>query len=287
MPVIFVHGVPDTERVWRKVIARLDRSDVVTVRLPGFGGPVPPGFDATKDAYAAWLVEQIVSHAEPVDLVGHDWGAILAVRAASLRPDRVRSWAAGGAPLDPDYVWHQAAQAWQTPEVGEAVMQRLTPEALAKALAAAGVPEDDAREAAAHLDETMKQCILRLYRSAVHAGREWLPELARIPRRGLVLWGEADPYAGVEFGRRLAEPHRRPVRPARELLPLVAARAPGRGGGGAWRPLAIGGLGPRDLGSRRDRAPPALRRDRSRRCGIVSSHAGARRGPRHHTRSAQ
>ena len=49
------------------------------------------------------------------------------------------------------------------------------------------------------------QCILRLYRSAVHAGLEWLPELARIPRRGLVLWGEADPYAGLDFGRRLAE----------------------------------------------------------------------------------
>ena len=205
VPVIFVHGVPDTERVWHKVIARLERRDVVTVRLPGFGCPVPPGFAATKDAYAAWLVEQIASRPEPVDLVGHDWGAILAVRAASLRPDRVRSWAAGGAPLDPDYVWDQAAQAWQTPEVGEAVMQRLTPEALAKALAAAGVPPDDARETAAHLDDTMKQCILRLYRSAVHAGREWLPELARIPRRGLVLWGERDPYAAVDFGRRLAE----------------------------------------------------------------------------------
>ena len=37
------------------------------------------------------------------------------------------------------------------------------------------------------------QCILRLYRSAVHAGLEWLPELARIPRRGLVRWGEGDP----------------------------------------------------------------------------------------------
>ena len=39
----------------------------------------------------------------------------------------------------------------------------------------------------------------------MHAGREWLPELARIPRRGLVLWGERDPYAAVDFGRRLAE----------------------------------------------------------------------------------
>ena len=205
MPVIFVHGVPDTERVWRKVIARLERRDVVTVRLPGFGCPVPPGFEATKDAYAAWLVGQIASHPEPVDLVGHDWGAILAIRAASLRPDRVRSWAAGGAPLDPDYVWHPAAQAWQTPEVGEAVMQRLTPEALAKALAAAGVPHDDAREAAAKLDETMKQCILRGFRPAT---------------------GRA---------------HRRPLRAPRELLPLVAARAPGSRGGGARCAVAAGG----------------------------------------------
>jgi pimeloyl-ACP methyl ester carboxylesterase len=51
----------------------------------------------------------------------------------------------------------------------------------------------------------MKDCILKLYRSAVHAGAEWEDDFKRILAPGLVLWGEKDPYAGVEFGARLAE----------------------------------------------------------------------------------
>ena len=105
-----------------------------------------------------------------MDVVGHDWGALLAVRAISLAPDRVRSWAVGGAPLDPDYEWHQAARLWQTPGVGERVMEETTAPAMEKALAAAGVPAADAAEAAARVDSTMKRCILALYRSAVHVG---------------------------------------------------------------------------------------------------------------------
>ena len=114
MPAVFVHGVPDTEHVWHRVIAALGRRDVMTLRLPGFAGPVPEGFPATKDAYAEWLVEQVAKVGTPVDLVGHDWGALLVLRAASLRPDLVRSWTAGGAPLDPEYEWHEAARLWQT-----------------------------------------------------------------------------------------------------------------------------------------------------------------------------
>jgi len=204
MPALLVHGVPDTERVWHAVLPRLGRADVVTLRLPGFGGPVPAGFDPTKDAYAAWLVEQVLAHDGPVDLVGHDWGALLVIRAACLRPDRVRTWTAGAAPLDAEYVWHKAAQAWQTPEVGEKVMAQLTPATLGSALATAGVPPDDAREAAAHVDDTMKRCILRLYRSAIKVGEEWGPDLGKLSAPGLILWGELDPYAAPRWGERLA-----------------------------------------------------------------------------------
>jgi len=35
-------------------------------------------------------------------------------------------------------------------------------------------------------------------------GREWVDDLARITAPGLVLWGDKDPFATAEFGRRLA-----------------------------------------------------------------------------------
>jgi pimeloyl-ACP methyl ester carboxylesterase len=205
MPAVFVHGVPDTPRVWQAVTARLARPDVVTLSLPGFGRPVPEGFDATKDAYVSWLLDELAAQPQPIDVVGHDWGALLVLRAVSLQPNRVRSWAVGGAPLDPEYEWHQAARLWQTADVGERVMEGLTEAGLQKALVAAGVPAGDAEEAVRHADATMKRSILALYRSAVHVGREWYDDLTRITAPGLVLWGEHDPYAAARYGARLAE----------------------------------------------------------------------------------
>ena len=204
MPAVFVHGVPDTNRVWHAVIARLDRDDVLALSLPGFGSEIPVGFDCTKDAYCDWLRAELRRIDGPIDLVGHDWGGLLVVRAVSLEPTLVRTWTAGGAPLDPQYEWHKAAQLWQTPGVGEQVMEKLTPEVLASALVAAGVPQADAAGAAEHLDPTMKRSILALYRSAIHVGSEWVANLSKIQARGLVLWGERDPYAAPIFGSRLA-----------------------------------------------------------------------------------
>lgn len=204
MPVVFVHGVPDTARVWDAVVSRLRRDDVVRVSLPGFGRPVPEGFAATKEAYVDWLLGELAALPPPIDLVGHDWGGLLVVRSVSLRPDIVRTWAAGAAPVDPAYEWHPTAQLWQTPGVGEALMEQITPEAMRDGLAAAGVPDAAAAAAAGHVDATMKRCILQLYRSAVHVGAEWQEDLSRITAPGLVLWGAADPYASLDFGARLA-----------------------------------------------------------------------------------
>jgi pimeloyl-ACP methyl ester carboxylesterase len=233
MPAVFVHGVPDTQRVWDAVIPRLNRKDVVTLSLPGFDCTVPAGFSATKEAYVDWLLGEFAAIQGPIDLVGHDWGGLLVVRVVSIRPDAVRSWAAGGAPLDREYVWHQAAKAWQTLRMGEKVMAGMTAEGLTAALVAAGVPAAAAAETAAHVDPTMKDCILNLYRSAVHVGVEWEDDLKRVSAPGLVLWGEKDPYVAVEFGTRLAQRTRarfvsfagcshwwqleRPVEVAREL----------------------------------------------------------------------
>jgi pimeloyl-ACP methyl ester carboxylesterase len=190
--------------VWRPVIARLDRDDVVALALPGFGCAAPAGFVATKEAYVAWLLDALHRIDGPIDLVGHDWGAILVVRAVSLEPALVRTWASGGAPIDADYVWHELAQIWQMPGVGEQAMEAATPEALVEGLVAAGVPRDAACESARHVDAEMKRCILALYRSALRVGAEWQPDLARVTAPGLVLWGSEDPYAAAELGARLA-----------------------------------------------------------------------------------
>ena len=90
---LFIHGVPDTPHLWEPLVAALglQEQDYLAPALPGFGCPRPDGFSATKDAYADWLVGQMEAAGGNVDIVGHDWGALLTLRAASLRPDLVRS----------------------------------------------------------------------------------------------------------------------------------------------------------------------------------------------------
>jgi pimeloyl-ACP methyl ester carboxylesterase len=204
VPAVLVHGVPDTPALWSPIRSHLSRTDIVTPQLPGFGVPVPEGWTATKDEYASWLADQIEAIGEPVDLVGHDWGSLLVQRVVSTRPELIRTWAAGSGPVDATYVWHDMAQLWQTPDVGEQVMEGTTQEAMAEGLAPM-IGADVAAEVASHFDDTMKSCVLSLYRSAVNVGAEWGDAVDAITKPGLVIWGADDAYVGPEFGERLAE----------------------------------------------------------------------------------
>lgn len=199
MPAVFVHGVPEVPAVWDPLLSRLSRTDVVVLRLPGFGCPRPDGFDATKESYVDWLVagvEQLCADG-PVDLVGHDWGAGFVGRLVSVRPDLVRSWVTDAAGMgDTGFAWHDFAVAVQTPGLGEELMaQDLAmprTEYLAMHVDEYGLPARYADAALAPVDETLTGCILALYRSATDLGKEWAPDFHRIPAPGLAILPELE-----------------------------------------------------------------------------------------------
>lgn len=203
MPAVFVHGVPERAAIWDDVRDQLERDDHIAVALPGFDSPVPAGFDCTMDQYAGWLtagLESVAASTGPVDLVGHDWGGILALRVASTRPDLLRSWCSDAAGIfDPSARWHTVAKVWQAQGDGEDFMAAMeaTPAAEREAAAAnLGVPAD--RAALCSLgDPTMHAAILRLYRSATDITSTWGPEVeGAAARPGLVLHGGEDPFVG-------------------------------------------------------------------------------------------
>lgn len=206
MPAILIHGVPDTHHVWDGVRRHLTRSDVEAWDLPGFGAERPAGFGSTKEEYVEWLVRRLERVGEPVDLVGHDWGCILTLRVASLRPDLVRTWAGGNGPVDAGYVWHPLARIWQDRVQGDRYMAELRAEPFAQEVAAGfDVPLHLAREMASRVDEPMKDAVLRLYRSALTMGAEWQPGLSAVSAPCVVFWGARDPACQIEFGRRLGD----------------------------------------------------------------------------------
>lgn len=210
MTVLFVHGVPDTHRLWADVLQHLPDGDYSCLALPGIGCARPDGFSATKEAYADWLADELEAACQatggPVHLVGHDWGSFLVQRVAGLHSDKVKSWAAGGIGIDEDYVWHDLARIWQTPGEGEALMASMDEAAITATLEEARVPSAKAAEIASFSDDTMKSSILALYRSAEQVGKDWADALPGLRKRpGLVLWGALDPYSPVAMGRKLAD----------------------------------------------------------------------------------
>jgi pimeloyl-ACP methyl ester carboxylesterase len=199
MPVVLVHGVPETPAVWEHLRSELTRSDVVAPQLPGFGCPRPEGFGATKEEYVRWLVSELETIAAdgPIDLVGHDWGGGFVVRVVSTRPDLVRSWVTDVAGIgDVDFEWHDVAKIWQTPGEGEQFFEQQmasTPDERGSVFEMFGVPHDRAVTMASWGDPVMAESILALYRSAVHVGKEWGPDFKDIPKPGLVLVPSEDP----------------------------------------------------------------------------------------------
>lgn len=205
---VLVHGNPETAAIWGPLTDALrahGRGSVVALSPPGFGAPLPDDFDPTMENYAHWLVgelETIRATGAEIDLVGHDWGAGHVFGVLAERPDLVRTWAADCVGLThPDYVWHDAAQAWQTPGTGEEVVQMMFGLPLAERvsmLEGLGLPPDVAADVADGLTAEMGACVLTLYRSAAQ------PAMAELGTRlaatqlppGLVIIATDDHYAG-------------------------------------------------------------------------------------------
>ena len=206
MPKVFVHGNPETGALWRVLFDELKGRGIVDLESlspPGFGAPVPERFEATQIGYRDWLIGELETLGGDIDLVGHDWGAGHVYGVLAERPDLLRSWAADSAGLiHRDYVWHDAAHAWQTPDVGEqaiAAMFGMPPEQRAATWASLGIRDDVAKTIAAEQDDAMGSCILTLYRSAKQPAMSGLGKRLQgtAKRPGLVIIASEDLYTGT------------------------------------------------------------------------------------------
>ncbi len=202
MPVVLVHGNPETDAIWSELIPELGRSDVLTLSPPGFGAPVPDNFTATSEAYANWLAAQLEEIPAPIDLVGHDWGGGHVARVALEHPELIRSWTMDIAGcFDPEYHWHDRAQVWQTPGAGEAAVAQqlaLPKDVLTQGYINLGMSRSAAMSCAQAFNEEMGRCILALYRSAAQPRMQELgAQLPRLQARpGLVIIATEDQYTG-------------------------------------------------------------------------------------------
>ncbi|MFI0466615.1 alpha/beta fold hydrolase [Saccharopolyspora sp. 5N102] len=109
-PVLLLHGFPETARSWDLVSARLVAAGLRTI-APNQRGYSPGARPDGADQYGiAHLVADAVGIIDAlglseVDVVGHDWGSVVAWHLAGWHPDRVRTLTAVSVP-------HPAAFGW-------------------------------------------------------------------------------------------------------------------------------------------------------------------------------
>jgi pimeloyl-ACP methyl ester carboxylesterase len=94
-PVVLLHGIGRTAQVWNYVVEKLLPVGVrvVAFDLLGFGdSPKPTWIKYDADDHAKAVIASIekLKLNEPVVLVGHSMGCLVAIRVARLRPDLVR-----------------------------------------------------------------------------------------------------------------------------------------------------------------------------------------------------
>lgn len=108
--VLLLHGFPQNATMWQGVRPALHAAGLRTVAPDQRGyspdaRPLDPlAYTAAEGAADALAILDALGVAEPVHLVGHDWGAIVGWHAAAHHPDRFRTYTAVSVP-------HQTAMA--------------------------------------------------------------------------------------------------------------------------------------------------------------------------------
>lgn len=213
VPVLFLHGIPDSGAVWNDVIVRMrDTNRCIAPDLPGFGlSAVPEGFRVTLEDMADFVEDFImaIGLTEPINLVVHDIGGPFGLAWAARYPHRVKSIAILNTVFQPDYQWHRYGRICRTPVLGELLQLLTSQSGLARAMRKNSGLRKPSRE---HISATysrftrpVRRMVLRLYRGLDPAVFEtWDAKLRDIASSipSLVLWGDGDTYIGQTFASR-------------------------------------------------------------------------------------
>lgn len=238
-PLVLLHGIGSGSGSWvRQLEAFGDAREVLAWDAPGYGAstPVPaPRPQAQDYGTRVWAWLDALGVTEPVTLVGHSLGAIMAASAAGLQPARVARLVL----LSPAGGYGLAA-----PEVREAKRQdrlhnlaTLGPAGMAAKRGAAMVSAhtaqadaDEARALLAYVQATMAQVIPAGYTQATHllADADLAGLLAAVQAPRMVASGAADtitPPAGCEALARDAQAPYRSLGPVGHVCALEGADA--------------------------------------------------------------
>lgn len=210
-PTLFLHGNPDSADLWLDVIARLkDKYRCLAIDLPGFGrSEVPANFEVSLDGYARFIdaLVNAIGIKEPLNLVGHDFGAHFGLAWAIKHPNKVKYIAILNTSFFSDYQWHSLAKMLRTPILGDIMIRMTNAQNFANSVRSSSPKLSDE-----HFQHTMalytpkaRQMALKLYRSTDPKWfMGWQDDLLKLTAQvpTCVIWGDWDQFAPKEYAER-------------------------------------------------------------------------------------
>ncbi|MHB1835272.1 MAG: alpha/beta fold hydrolase [Solirubrobacteraceae bacterium] len=205
--VLYLHSIPTSSDDW---LRPLELGGGIAVDLPGFGRSGKAGnLDYSLNGYVTFTERLLdLLGIDELALVGHGWGAAVALLLAGRAPERISRLAIVDAlPLVDGFRWPGLARWLRRPGIGELMMGSVNRWLLARMLRGASTTADawpDARVDAVweQFDQGTQRAILRLHRS-VEAGS--LPitgtGLSQLAQPALVVWGDRDPWFDAGFAQ--------------------------------------------------------------------------------------
>jgi pimeloyl-ACP methyl ester carboxylesterase len=104
--VLLLHGMAGSSAYWQTFLDQADKDMTYVVPdLLGFGkSPMPTGISYDYSTHIAAILDmlRLAGIHEPVSIVGHSMGALIALRLAAEHPDTVRRLVLCGLPYYPD-----------------------------------------------------------------------------------------------------------------------------------------------------------------------------------------
>jgi pimeloyl-ACP methyl ester carboxylesterase len=121
-PILFIHGMPTSGRLWRGIIERLcGRYTCFAVDLPGLGNSPHEPYHSDFLRHLAERIDQIriANKIDKWHVVGHDAGAVVAVHYARYFPQHVACMALLSPALFPELKPFYLLETLRKPIVGE------------------------------------------------------------------------------------------------------------------------------------------------------------------------
>lgn len=205
--VIALHGFPEDRHCWDGLLPHLTGAGD-RVLAPDQRGYSPGARPRGRRAYvvselaADVLALADVAGADRFDVVGHDWGAVVAWELAARHPDRVRTLTALSVPHPGAFAEamlrsSQLAHSWymvffQIPRLPEWLLRAAGPERAVAGLERDGLDPGSARRYALRMQEPADMTgPINWYRALPLSARRSTPKV-EVPT--LLAWGDGDRY---------------------------------------------------------------------------------------------